>query len=60
MIKNQRNSGVSLIESLVCIVIIGIGFIGMILNLFSATLVASLTAKTPADVKEMVDNIRQP
>ena len=33
---------------------------GMILNLFSATLVASLTAKTPADVKEMVDNIRQP
>ena len=38
----------------------GIGFIGMILNLFSATLVASLTAKTPADVKEMVDNIRQP
>ena len=38
----------------------GIGFIGMILNLFSATLVASVTAKTPADVKEMVDNIRQP
>ena len=38
----------------------GIGFIGMILNLFSATLVASLTANTPADVKEMVDNIRQP
>ena len=38
----------------------GIGFIGMILNLFSATLVASFTTKTPADVKEMVDNIRQP
>ena len=38
----------------------GIGFVGMTLNLLSATLVASVTAKTPADVKEMVDNIRQP
>jgi cation/acetate symporter len=38
----------------------GIGFVGMILNLLSSNLVASVTAKTPADVKEMVDNIRQP
>ena len=38
----------------------GIGFVGMILNLLSSNLVASVTAKTPEDVKEMVDNIRQP
>jgi len=38
----------------------GIGFVGMILNLISSNLVASVTAKTPTDVREMVDNIRQP
>lgn len=38
----------------------GIGFVGMILNLISSHLVASVTAKTPPDVREMVDNIRQP
>ena len=38
----------------------GIGFVGMILNLLSSNLIASVTAKTPEDVKEMVDNIRQP
>ena len=56
MIKNQRNSGVSLIESLVCMVIIGIGFIGMIqLSAFTINSMDRATEKNKLNyLSEMV------
>ena len=56
MIKNQRNSGVSLIESLVCIVIIGIGFIGMMqLSAFTINSMDRATEKNKLNyLSEMV------
>ena len=56
MIKNQRNSGVSLIESLVCMVIIGIGFIGMMqLSAFTINSMDRATEKNKLNyLSEMV------
>ncbi|MEL6877397.1 MAG: sodium:solute symporter family protein [Pseudomonadota bacterium] len=38
----------------------GIGVIGMLLNFGVAIAVASMTAKTPADIRKLVDSIRVP
>jgi cation/acetate symporter len=38
----------------------GIGFIGMFINFIIAILVSSQTSPPPADVQEMVENIRIP
>jgi len=38
----------------------GIGFLGMLLNLFMAITVSSFTKPPPKDVMEMVDSIRSP
>lgn len=38
----------------------GIGVIGMLVNFGVAMLVASMTAKTPADIRKLVDSIRVP
>jgi len=38
----------------------GIGFIGMLLNLFISFLISFSTAPPPNDIIEMIDEIRQP
>jgi cation/acetate symporter len=38
----------------------GIGFIGMLLNLFISFLISFSTAPPPDDIIEMIDEIRQP
>ncbi len=38
----------------------GIGFIGMLINFAVAFIVARFTAKTPAEIRQMVDSIRLP
>ena len=38
----------------------GIGFIGMFINFFVASIISSMTPAPPAEVQKMVENIRIP
>ena len=38
----------------------GIGTIGMLINVFVSIMVSKFTSKTPSEIDDLIDNIRQP
>ena len=38
----------------------GIGTIGMLINIFVSIIVSSMTKQTPDEIRDLVDQIRQP